>query len=281
MNCPRCQYLLWELRDNRCPECALPFEATDYAFPPGAVNFVCPDCGESYLGNDERGLPEPRRFDCVSCGRLLAAASMPVRPIRDGVRGVPLRIGTPWEHRKHVGFIRGFVDGVSRLAIQPGEYFRQCQSGCLSGAAAFSVICAYGATVLLLLLLVLMGGLGPAGLLSSASWRVELLLFLFILVPVGQLMWNYCYGLLIQMVLFCLGRRGSETERSVHAVAYGSAVLPAMVLMPPLGLLWYVSVVASGVENLHGTSRGQALLATLIPFLVAANVLLAAYFTLA
>lgn len=280
MNCPRCHYLLWELRETRCPECALPFEATDFAFPPGTVHFVCPDCGQTYLGNDDRGLPEPRRFDCVSCGRTLVAAAMPVRPVQDGARGIPLRIGTPWEHRNQVGFIRAFVDGVSRLAIQPGEYFRQCYSGYRSGAAAFSIICAYAATVVLLLALVLVGNLVPVRLLSNIKWRLETLAFLVVLVPIAQLMWNYCYGILIQVVLFCLGRRGSDTERSVHAVAYGSAVLPAMVLMPPVGLLWYVSVVASGVENLHGTSRSQALLATLIPVLVGANLVLVALYTL-
>jgi hypothetical protein len=49
--------------------------------------------------------------------------------------------------------------------------------------------------------------------------------------------------------------------------------LPAVFLLPPIGLVWYVLVVTSGIEQLHSTSRSRALAATLIPMLLAGNVL--------
>lgn len=284
MNCPRCDYLLWELQDDRCPECALPFEATDFAFQMSAVHFVCRDCGQSYLGNDERGLPKPRRFDCVRCRRALDAGRMLVRPIRDDARGRQIRSGTPWEHRDDVGLVRGFLDGVARLAIQPGEYFRQCyDDGNHSGAATFSIICAYVAAGLLGFGLVFAAAIAPGSfaIANAGPLGMKFLLFLLMLIPVAQITWNYSYGLLIQVVLFCLGQRDGRPQQSVRAVALGSAVLPALVLLPPVGLAWYVSVVASGVEHLQGVTRGRAILASLVPVLLAANVGVIALFMIA
>lgn len=274
MNCPGCDYLLWELPENRCPECGLTHKTTDFAFPPGAVHFACRPCGQTYLGNDERGLPTPPQFDCVGCRQPIDAGDMSVRPVREGARGRHVRFGTPWEHRRDVGFLRGFVDGIARLAMQPGEYFRQCYGeGHRSGSAVFSILCAYVTTLVLYLGLRLVSALVPAALGTLSFGRSDLF-FLVLLIPVATVGWNYAYGLLIQAVLFCLGQRGAGADRSVQAVAFGSAVLPALVLLPPVGLAWYVSVVASGVEHLHGVSRNRAMVASLVPVLLAANLVI-------
>lgn len=283
MNCPQCDYLLWELSDNRCPECATTFETTDYAFPAGQVHFLCGDCGQSYLGTDERGLPSPRRFDCVGCGRSLDAATLTVHPTVEGVRGRATRLGTPWEHRDQVGFVPAFLDGVARIATQPAEYYRQCYEGYRSGAVFFSVLCAYAAAGVLLAAGLLASVIGWRGRVASLEMTAVLkfLLIATVMVPLIQLTWNYLYGFLIHGVLLCLGRRDAAAQRSVHAVAYGSAVLPALVLLPPIGLVWYVSVVASGVEHLHGTTRGQAVAAAALPVLLAANAGAVALFMIA
>ncbi|MFQ5382453.1 MAG: YIP1 family protein [Phycisphaerae bacterium] len=283
MNCARCDYLLWELPEARCPECATPFKVTDFAFPPDGVHFLCPSCGQAYLGNDGHGLPSPRRFACVACGRQLDAVRLMVRPQYDGVRGTPFRGGTPWEHRDQFGRVQAFLDSLARLATQPGEYFRQSYAdGSRSGALVFSILCAYAATAILVCGLLLMGALRPTGMIPTALVSApRFLIFLIVFIPFAQIAWTASYGLLIQAVLFCLGQRNSDPEHSVRAVAYGSAVFPALVLLPPVGLLWYIAVVASGVENLHGTSRRRAVTATLVPVLLAANILLALVYTIA
>ncbi|MBI5763776.1 MAG: YIP1 family protein [Planctomycetes bacterium] len=278
MNCVRCNYLLWDLSENRCPECGLAFEVTDYDFPKKAVAFVCRACDQSYAGNDEHGLPAPRRFICTKCNAPLDVAQLRVRPLRDDAVGEPLRLGTPWEQRHRVGFVRAYLDGVARLAMQPQEYFRLSASNHNHGEIVFSVLCAYlaGAVLIGAIMLLQYGGL--------LTWipDIRLLLnsrstfMLIALVPLVQIVWNYFYGLLIQGVLAILGQQGSDYESSVRAVAFGSAVLPAVFLLPPVGVLWYIRVVSSGVEHLHHTSRGQALIATMIPMLLAGNVVLIA-----
>lgn len=283
MNCVRCDYLLWNLPENRCPECGLTFEATDYAFPRQAVAFICRRCEQSYLGTDEQGLPTPRRFECVKCHEVVHAADMLVRPLREEVHGDPLRMGTPWEQRRRVGFFRAFLDGVARLAMQPGEYFRHSSAAHNHGEGLFSILCAYiAAAVFLASIFCLQGG----GLLKwlpdvRSVLTPRLMVLVLAAVPMIQLVWNYLYGLLIESVLMVLGRPGPQLELSVRAVAFGSAVLPAVLLFAPIGIVWYINVVSSGVENLHGTSRGQALAACLIPLLLAGNLLLCVTYALA
>jgi hypothetical protein len=276
MNCVRCDYYLWSLPENRCPECGCHFEVTDYAFVPSAVHFVCRYCEQTYLGNDDRGLPYPRRFNCVKCTQPLDAAEMLVRPLSDESHGQPLWFGTPWEQRQRVGLVRAFVDGIARLAIQPGENFRLSSVGQNQGATAFSVACAYVAALLFLAVILLFQSGGLAGWMPDMRRMIRFPYGLLALaaIPLIQIVWNYFYGMSIQAVLWSLGQTGTDFEQSVRAVAFGSAVLPAVLLLPPIGLVWYVVVVTSGIEHLHATTRRRAFVATLIPMLLAANIVL-------
>ncbi|MEK6643785.1 MAG: hypothetical protein AABZ08_07730 [Planctomycetota bacterium] len=278
MNCVRCHYLLWDLPEDRCPECGLNFEVTDYAFQKQAVAFACRACGQSYTGNDEHGLPAPRRFTCTKCHAALDAAHLSAKPLNDQAVGESLRLGTPWEQRHRVGFVRAFLDGVSRLAMQPQEYFRLSSASHNHGELIFSVLCAYVAGAVLIGAIVLLQSGGLLAWLPDVRFALStrFALILFTLVPLVQIAWNYVYGLLIQGVLAILGQQGSDYESSVRAVAFGSAVLPAVLLLPPIGVLWYIRVVSSGVEHLHHTTRSQALIATMIPMLLAGNILLVA-----
>ena len=276
MNCVRCDYYLWNLPENRCPECGCHFEVTDYAFARNAVHFTCRHCEQPYLGNDDRGLPYPRRFHCVKCAQPLDAADMLVRPLRDDAHGQPMRFGTPWEQRGRVGLVRAFADGIARLAIQPGEYFRLSAVAHNHGATAFSVTCAYVATILFVLVILAFQSGGLVGWIPDIRRLLAFPYGLMVLVaiPLLTIIWNYFYGMAIQAVLWSLGQSGTDVEHSVRAVAFGSAVLPAVLLLPPIGLVWYVVVITSGIEHLHATTRRRAFAATLIPMLLAVNVAL-------
>lgn len=273
MNCVHCDYLLWDLPECRCPECGAGFEVTDYSFSKQSVHFICSHCGQSYLGTDERGLPRPSRFECVTCHQIIDAAHMAVRPIEDSARGEPLRFGTPWQDRSRVGLVPGFVDAVARLAIDPDEYFRRASANRNDGAMFFSVLCAYVSTAVFLGVMVLFHRAGLAGWVPDVSvlFRWHWVLALIIAVPAIHFAWTYLYGLLIQAVLWGLGGARCEFESSVRAVALGSAVLPAVLLFPPIGLVWYLVVVCSGLEHFHETTKAKALTAATIPMLIAGN----------
>ncbi|MFQ5428913.1 MAG: hypothetical protein ACE5E1_01275 [Phycisphaerae bacterium] len=284
MNCVGCDYLLWDLPENRCPECGLPFQVTDYAFAPKSVEFVCPCCDQTYqsadichpgfVDLDENGRPTPRRRSCIRCGRDLDVPAMRVRPVTEKARGEPLRDGTPWSARRRVGRVPAFFDGVARLATQPHEYFRLSHRVRNDGALLFSVICAYVSVAALIGLLLLFQRTGLLGRASNTALAADphLWVFLLLAIPAVQLGWAYVYGFFIYIVLRGMGLRASDWERSIRAVAYGSAVLPALMVLPPVGLPWYLNVVASGVEQYNATTRGRALLATLIPVLLIGNI---------
>lgn len=274
MNCTKCSYLLWDLRECRCPECAEPFDVTHYAFQPACVHFACPHCEQHYLGMDDMGLPSPRRFDCLRCRESVDVATMSVHPLTDDAFGEPQIHGTPWDYRDRVGFLPALLDGVARLATQPGEYFRRATRS--RGSQLFSILCAYlSAAVSIALFAFLIKGhvIGAA---SSAAFLADprFWIGLAIGVPVVQIAWNYMYGFFIFAVLKLLGLPSGDFDRSVHAVAYGSAVLPALFLLPPVGLPWYINVVSSGVEHFNGTTRGRAVLAAIVPLLLAGNLVL-------
>jgi len=273
MNCVQCDYLLWDLPQSRCPECGLGYEVTDYSFAPDAVHFVCNYCGQSYLGTDKQGLPQPRKFECVCCHQPLDAAQMIVRPIAEDAIGEPRHAGTPWQFRHRQGFFRGYVDGIARLALSPDEYFRLASGAREDGAMMFSVLSAYVSAALFVAALYLFRNSGLATWLPNPARWVTFpgIIYFICAVPFLHLAWTYLYGLLIQTVLWGLGLPKCEFDASLRAVALGSAVLPAVLLFPPVGLIWYLLVVRSGLEHLHATTSAKALAAAAVPMLLAAN----------
>jgi hypothetical protein len=238
------------------------------------VHFSCPHCDQRYVGKDETGLPAPRRFDCVACNQMVDVAVMSVHPLSDEAYGEPQNQGTPWDYRDRVGFIPALLDGVARLATQPREYFQRATRS--RGSLLFSVICAYlsaGVSIALAMFLIKGHVIGTT---SSAEFLADprFWLVLAIGVPVLQVAWNYLFGFFIFAVLKLLGLQSGDFDRSVHAVAYGSAVLPALFLLPPVGIPWYINVVSSGVEHFNGTTRTRAILAVVVPLLLAGNLAL-------
>lgn len=273
MNCVRCDYLLWDLPECRCPECGSRYEVTDYSFAKSAVHFVCNHCGQSYLGTDKQGLPQPRKFECMCCHQPLDAAQMTVRPIAENALGEPMHAGTPWQYRRRRGFVSGYIDGIARLALSPDEYFRFASGAREDGAIIFSVLSAYVSAILFLGALYLFRNSGLAAwlpdplVLLSFPWVI----YAICAIPLIHLAWTYLYGLLIQAVLWGLGLPKCEFDASLRAVALGSAVLPAVLLFPPVGVVWYLLVVCSGLEHLHDTTKAKALTAAAVPMLLAAN----------
>lgn len=281
MKCVQCHYLLWDLPENRCPECALPFDVADYAFTPRSVQFLCPHCEYAYWGADSNGLPYPHKFECVQCCQSIEASQMRVRPMAEDAHGESICAGTAWDDRGRVGLVKAFADGVARLAMQPAEYFRLSYKTRQPGAIFFSVLCAYIAALVFIGTLTGLQWLGlirwgPHAALILKPWMLAMIVCA---VPCLQIGWDYFYGFFIYAILGTLGLRSRDLEQSVRAVALSSAVLPALLLLPPIGVPWYLKVVSSGIEHYNQTTRSRAVLATIIPALVMGNIVVALAFT--
>ncbi|MCK6455716.1 MAG: TFIIB-type zinc ribbon-containing protein [Phycisphaerae bacterium] len=276
MNCTRCGYLLFGLRENRCPECGAAFQTTDYAFPSGAVQFVCKGCGQAYLGADSFGLPFPRKFRCVQCHEVLDAADMMVRPIREGVTGEALRYGTPWDHLGRSRFAAAFVSSLTQLSTEGADFFRRAHLLDRGSAVTFGV---WAAGVAGAFWLAVIAGVDALYRLSwwrplpGMSWWWSIIVggaaYL-----IGAALWMHLYAAVMWVVLRASGERRADFDSLVQVVAFATAVWPAMIL-PLVGVPWYVMLVATGLRSALEVSRGRAMIAAVFPLLLAANVVLA------
>ncbi len=280
MHCVRCQYLLWNLPESRCPECGLAFDVTDYAFRAGEVAFCCTSCGHGVSGEGALGLPLRHRYDCERCGQPVDVAIATVRPLVEGASAEAVRRGSPWAARGRMGTLAAFVEVLARLTTQPAEFFRQLSVAPASGAAGFSILCAYLSAAVFLLTLWGLQTLGfiawgpNAKLLMQSRWALVAL----VAIPLTQVAWNYIYGFLIHGVLRGLGARKADVDRCVEVVAFGSAVTPAVLLVPPIGIVWYLRVVTSGIEQFFQVNRARALVASALPLLVFGHAAMGAVF---
>lgn len=81
MFCRTCDYPLWNLKTNRCPECGNGFDWRDYHFKPGSVSVGCPNCGHSRT--DLQTLAPLTTVTCEACGQSVAVEAMSVAPLTD------------------------------------------------------------------------------------------------------------------------------------------------------------------------------------------------------
>jgi hypothetical protein len=204
---------------------------------------------------------------------------MRVRPVREDAVGVHRSRGAPWQRRGGLGAVRGYVDAVARLSLSPDEFFRRIDGCRQDGAVAFSIMCAYVATAIVLLVTWI---LQSTGIINGGVWptavRPSVLVLLLAAIPLIQSAWVFVYGLSIQAILRGFGHRGCDFDVSIRVVALGSAVLPAALIFPPLGLIWYLGVICCGIRQLQHTSAWRALVAAVIPILFAGNLVLGLWY---
>ncbi|MFO0974507.1 MAG: hypothetical protein U1A27_13865 [Phycisphaerae bacterium] len=273
MKCAKCGYMLFGLSECRCPECGTLFQTTDFAFPPQAVHFLCPHCAKPYFGTDVHGLPNPRTFRCVRCHQIIRAATMSVRPVRDGVEGEPLRFGIAWEHLGRRTFASAFLQTATQAALRPGEFFRMAYAADRKAALAFSAVVATLSMLLLMAILLLTNRAYPAALawIPTRFLAPRFLIGAVIAVTGLWTVWCWVYAHAAGIVLLLLGVRDLDMDAVTAAPAYASAVFPALA-MPLIGLPWYLIVVAAGLREMTPSSSGQAWTAALLPVLLLANV---------
>ncbi|MBL9032863.1 MAG: hypothetical protein JNM80_14300 [Phycisphaerae bacterium] len=245
--CDQCGYLLWGMRDRRCPECGRGFLPSDYDFVPGAVAFACPHCDQAYFGTGRYGRLEPFVFSCVRCGERLSMDDTIVTPAPgvDPMRTVAA--GLPWLDRARLGRFTAWRKTLVLALFDPARLARAMPDpagGC--GGVRFGVL-----TILMYLAVMFLpfvalvafsvaragglGGWGGGGIFLASSFLLTAL-FLLLLVPL--------WGLLAHLVLICTGRRAGGLSRTLGAMGFasGCAVLGAVpclgVYLLPIAAIW-------------------------------------------
>jgi len=187
---------------------------------------------------------------------------------------------TPWEDQRRLGLATAFVETTRRVLLTPAAFFRAMPTTRALGAplAYGLVVGMLGIVASWIYLFVFQTTLRPAlGTLGGHDVLEQLLpafqggvtLVLQILfAPIGLIVRLFVTAGIVHIALLLLGGAARGFEATFRVIAYGEA--PAVLgILPFCGELaaipYRVVVLIIGLSEAHGTSRGTAAAAVLIP----------------
>ncbi|MHC5112758.1 MAG: hypothetical protein ACYTHJ_23125 [Planctomycetota bacterium] len=287
MQCPNCEYLLFNLTQPVCPECGQGFRVDDFRFKLGTVSFQCPTCDQAYYGNDSHGLPYPRQFNCVRCGEAVHVNNMRVVPLAADTSEIS-QDTTPWSQRKKIGFWKAWWKTVGMTMTQQRQFFSAQQDHSLREAWIFATTTYYVgyalamlfAYPLMFLLMKLFGaaaggggitfGPGVAGITGASLSLMINILYVVLLPPVLPWLVGGMQALTTQLGLLVLARERKNLHTTLRVAMYSAG--PYALYAVPLcgghiGGIWAIVTYVLGVMTVHRISGGRAALAVLWPIL--------------
>lgn len=280
MNCTRCDYLLFNLREPVCPECGQGFDLAMYRFEPGHVAFVCPHCAQEYYGNDQQGLPYPRSFTCVSCAQPLTLQQLSVSPKHEQARGALSEV-SPWDERHSRGSLRAWWDTWKMILVKPGKFFRAFRGRSYKEAWLFSTIAMYiGLVPYLAMSSLFLWGVntiikaapgGPPAPFGPAQLTAILITYAVMAVvvpPIAPIVNGALWACLIHPVLWLLAPRRRSMGDTMQMTMYAMGPY-ALTAIPICGAwasgVWCLVALVQGVKEVHQTTGTRASIAVLWP----------------
>jgi len=296
MRCVHCDYLLFNLSGQNCPECGNPFNLEQYRFEPGAVSFQCPHCDQDYYGNDERGLPFPRSFICVGCRQPLTLNQLRVVPRISDASGLPCE-PSPWDRRSELGTASSWWQTVKWTMMQPTRFYRSHGGQSTREAWLFSLItlyvgmlpaCLYSIGILwgVTKLVTAVGppGAAPATMPLPFGVMAGLYVVQGLISPlIAPIITGAIWTILIHPVLFLLAPRrksmGHTLRLSLYSFGpYALFIIP--IFGPYVGSVWQLVTMVIGIREVHETTGWRASLAVLWPVLALLGIYVAVVATI-
>ena len=280
MRCTSCDYALWNLKTQRCPECGRAFRPGDYEFVPNSVQFCCPHCNQAYYGTGPKGHLVPEEFDCVRCSRRIGMDEMALLPA-EGVDEKQTAAGyMPWLERRRRGWWRAWGSTVWRALVAPSRLMRSVpESSPVRQAWWFAA--ATNALVLLvsvILTFCIMGVVLPlllasAGSAAGVTPRVSLLFavmsgamgFGMIAGFVMVLLFIAVWGLTAHLLLWITGPMSASIGRTYQALCYSSGAIVGT-LIPCVGnlaVIWWIVCAVLMIKEAHKVHGVRATFAVL------------------
>ena len=187
--------------------------------------------------------------------------------------------GNPWERRATLGTANGFVEALKLFVTAPTEAFAQTiKQGDFGSPLLFAIIVGWigiavgqiwetliGASILSMM---------PAEVrnqipfvVGSAGGFLFNVIFAPIFIIIGIFIWSAILHLCL-VIVGGLGQSRSGFEGTFRVVSYGTVAQLANVV-PIAGemicLVWSLVLAVIGVQQIHQTEKGKAVLAVLIP----------------
>lgn len=198
--------------------------------------------------------------------------------------------GNPWERRSEVGFVGGFFKALGGFIGNPvqayddtlrkGDYLSPLLFALPVGWVGFAFYKLWDVLLSPLLLSGMMTLLPPEarsqmqGQLETAMQNAEIrALFELLLYPALAVLALFLASAIVHLVLVLAGgtsRSEGGFEGTFRALAYGNVALLAFVLPIPLvnllaAVAWLALLGVLGLAALHGTTKGRAAVAVLVP----------------
>jgi hypothetical protein len=193
--------------------------------------------------------------------------------------GTEDRAGNPWERRSTLGIANAFIEAVKQFALSPGEAFSQTvKRGDFGSPLLFAIIVGWIGIAVGQIWELLMGAsilsmMPPEmrGYLPFAAGSATGFLISVVFAPVWIIVGLFLWGAILHLCLVIVGGLGGSQagfEGSFRVVAY-STVAQLANLVPIVGawicVVWSIILTVIGVQKVHATSQGKAVVVVLIP----------------
>ena len=281
MRCRTCDYSLWNLKRQTCPECGAAFRPSTYEFVANSVRFCCPHCDQAYYGTGPTGHLEPDRFDCVRCGNGIAMDEMVLRPA-EGLQELQTQPGSnPWLERHRRGRIKGWWGTIGQALIAPDRLARGTPEASSLGQAwwfaTVTLVLTFAVGVIPVMCLALVfpmmmvrsaqsGGLSGAPSLGMfAAMMAGGAVFGLVVGFVFTLLFTWMWALVTHLLLRISGSGHGPLRRTVHSIFYSSGTIVVSVVpcVGNLAMLWWIVSAILMVRRSHRVSGIRATFAVL------------------
>lgn len=194
----------------------------------------------------------------------------------------PARPGNPWDRRAQVGYGQALIDTVVGFVKAPeASYDATRLKGDLAGPLIFAIVLGWIAVVINQVWQALFGASILSMIPASYSDQFDVSLFSaggfvfsVMLAPIWILIGLFLFSGIIHLCLMVVGGLESSQsgfEGTFRTLAFASVAQLANVIPIAGGMIsfiWAIVLYVFGLSSLHGTSRGRALVAVLIPIVL-------------
>jgi hypothetical protein len=248
------------------PEAKPPFtyrpEPEKRAFMRGMV--TCPQCG----------FEQPETDECIKCGIIISKYvkyQEMARSYEGQVREISSEEYTPWESGE--GFIPAFFRTTQEVLFSPTKFFKKVAAGQgYWSPFIFAMISGIiGCGAVLLWQWLFFSGMVPPQIRSITTYSL-FLIFAIILIPFWVAFFIVIGSGVIHLCVMIVGGNRKGFEATFRAISYSQSAL-LFYIVPVIGSIvggiYYLILIILGVREGHGISTGKAVLAALLPLIVA------------
>ncbi|MFM8718995.1 MAG: YIP1 family protein [Chthoniobacterales bacterium] len=195
--------------------------------------------------------------------------------------------GFPWEERAQRGFLNALIDTVRLVLLEPAKTFAVMPPvGGFGAPLFFFVLCATVGGVASLGYQMALNAVNPSAgtpeqqMLANALASTAVLGATIMFLPFFFAAMAFVSAALTHLALMIVGGAKKSFEATFRVTCYAGGSTSVLNLLPVCGALaawiWNIVIMVLGLAEVHGISKGRALVAVLLPTLVCCALMIGA-----